>query len=121
MAKVLIIEDDEVAANILRKQLQGDRHEVVWSQDGLEGLKAAQENRPDFVILDYNLPSANGVTVLNKLRNDPTTASIPVVLVSAMAEKDVIGKLRRHFMGVTFLQKPLDFKRIQALIAAKKS
>ena len=117
---VLIIEDDELAANIMRQQLKEDRHEIVWSQDGLEGLKVAQEKRPDFIILDYNLPSANGVAVLNKLRNDPATASIPVLLVSAMAEKDVTGKLRRQFMGVTFLQKPLDFKRVRALIAAKK-
>ena len=117
---ILIIEDDELAANIMRKQLKEDRHEIVWSQDGLDGLKMAKEKRPDFIILDYNLPSANGVAVLHKLRNDPATASIPVLLVSAMAEKDVTGKLRRQFMGVTFLQKPLDFKHVRALIAAKK-
>ena len=79
--KVLIIEDDDSIAEMYRLRLVADGYEVVIGHDGEKGLQLAA-TRPDFIYLDVRLPGIDGFEVLGRLRSEPATASIPVIILS---------------------------------------
>ena len=79
--KVLIIEDDDSIAEMYRLRLEADGYEVVIGSDGEKGLQLAA-GAPDFIYLDVRLPGIDGFEVLGKLRSEPATATIPVIILS---------------------------------------
>jgi DNA-binding response OmpR family regulator len=87
--KVLLIEDDEFAAEMYRLRLAADGYTVVVGQDGEEGLRMASEERPDFIYLDLRLPGLDGFEVLERLRADPGTKHIPVIILSNYGEPEL--------------------------------
>lgn len=87
---ILLIEDsitqaDQIAANLRRQGFQ-----VTVANDGPEGLRAVDEFQPDVVLLDINLPSMNGYQVCSRLKRDPNTAHIPVIMLTASDSSDDI-------------------------------
>src|SRR5213592_1099639 len=82
MKKMLIIEDDQIVANIYLRKFQIEGFQVELALDGEAGLAATLKSRPDIVILDLMLPRLNGVEVLKELRAEPTTRDVPVVVLS---------------------------------------
>ncbi len=87
--KVLLIEDDEFAAEMYRLRLVADGYTVVVGQDGEEGLRMATDERPDFIYLDLRLPGLDGFEVLERLRSDPGTKHIPVIILSNYGEPEL--------------------------------
>jgi CheY-like chemotaxis protein len=87
--KVLLIEDDEFAAEMYRLRLVADGYTVVLGQDGEEGLRMATDERPDFIYLDLRLPGLDGFEVLERLRSDPGTWHIPVIILSNYGEPEL--------------------------------
>ena len=86
MAKpILIIEDDPDIAYILRYSLEKEKFETRGAFDGKEGLLASldQNNPPALILLDLLLPSMNGIEICRRLRREPATANIPIVMVTA--------------------------------------
>ncbi len=79
--KVLIIEDDDSIAEMYRLRLEADGYQVVIGSDGEKGLQLAA-GAPDFIYLDVRLPGMDGFEVLGKLRSEPATATIPVIILS---------------------------------------
>src|SRR2546426_12142413 len=79
---MLIIDDDQVVGNIYLRKFQVEGFQVELAADGEVGLAAALKSKPDVVILDLMLPRLNGVEVLKKLRAEPTTHNLPVVVLS---------------------------------------
>src|SRR5580692_8398718 len=77
--KVLLIEDDEAAAEMYRLRLAADGYTVVVARDGEEGLRMASDEDPDFIYLDLRLPGLDGFEVLERLRGAPATRQIPVI------------------------------------------
>jgi CheY-like chemotaxis protein len=71
------------------------------------GLELAREHRPDLIMLDLHLPDIMGEEVLRRLRADPRTASIPVVVITADATRSTVERLRRAGADA-YLTKPLD-------------
>ena len=86
--KVLLIEDDEFAAEMYRLRLAGDGYEVVIARNGQEGLSFAASVLPDFVYLDIRLPILDGFEVLEQLRANPLTAQIPVIILTNYGEEE---------------------------------
>lgn len=86
--KVLLIEDDEFAAEMYRLRLSGDGYEVVIARNGQEGLNLAASVLPDFVYLDIRLPILDGFEVLEQLRANPLTAHIPVIILTNYGEEE---------------------------------
>jgi CheY-like chemotaxis protein len=84
---VLVVEDDPRSADLLRVYLEGAGHSVVLARDGVEGLELARRTRPDAVILDVLLPRLDGWELLARLKRDPDTAAVPVVIVSMLDER----------------------------------
>jgi DNA-binding response OmpR family regulator len=83
MAKVLVVDDDEVARRLLGSKLSALGHDVVSALDANSGLAEAQAGSPDMILLDIGLPDGSAFTVLEQLRAVPALAEVPVFVVSA--------------------------------------
>ena len=80
--KVLIVDDDPLIAEMYRLRLSAKGYEVAIARDGEEGLAMASATRPAFICLDYRLPGIDGLEALDRLRAEPATNSIPVLMLS---------------------------------------
>jgi CheY-like chemotaxis protein len=87
--KVLLIEDDPAAAEMYQMRLVADGYAVVVGHDGREGIRLASEESPDFIYLDLRMPGVDGFEVLEKLRADPATMHIPVIILSNYGEPEL--------------------------------
>jgi len=85
MARVLVIDDEAALTNVLRVTLESHGHEVITADDGSRGFASAQRQTPDAILLDLMMPVMDGFAVLDALRNDERTASVPVLVLSAIA------------------------------------
>jgi CheY-like chemotaxis protein len=83
---ILVIEDDPKSVRLAELMLGGEGYQTVIASNGLQGLKVARTDPPDLILLDLMLPGLDGFEVLNRLRADPQTAGVPVVVVSAKAQ-----------------------------------
>ena len=106
--KVLVVEDDEDIANLIRLHLSGDGREVLIAQRGDEAIEMAQRERPDLITLDVLLPDADGFGVLERLKSDPVTRKIPVIVVSILQDRDDGLRLG----AVDYITKPIDEDRL---------
>jgi DNA-binding response OmpR family regulator len=84
-ARVLVVEDDEAIADVLRRSLRAEGHEVQSAGDGAEALTVAEQFAPDLVILDLGLPRLDGMEVLKRLRAD---GDVPVLILTARTETE---------------------------------
>lgn len=84
-AKVLIIEDDQLIQRMYVKMFTFEKFEVITASDGEEGLEKARTTNPTIILLDVMMPKMNGMQVLEKLKADPETKSIPVIMLSNLA------------------------------------
>jgi signal transduction histidine kinase len=93
--KILIVDDEESTRYVLRHMLGGEAPwSIIESSDGTEGLRMAQEEMPDFILLDLHLPGLSGFEVFRSLKGDPGTASIPIlVLTSSILTTDHLERL----------------------------
>jgi DNA-binding response OmpR family regulator len=93
MAKILIVDDEPDIVRLLERILAGRGHKIVKARDGAEALELAAESAPDLVVLDRNLPKIDGHEVCRRLRAEPATRAVPVVMMSSqyVAIEDVVG------------------------------
>src|SRR5476651_1669604 len=85
MAKVLIIEDDPLMSRMYQKIFTFEKYEVEVAGDGEEGLAKVLSTNPTIILLDVMMPKMNGLQVLEKLKADPATKAIPVVMLTNLA------------------------------------
>jgi signal transduction histidine kinase len=93
--KILIVDDEESTRYVLRHMLNSEgQWTIVEAEDGTEGLRLAQVEAPDFMLLDIHLPGLNGFEVFRSLKGDPATAHIPIlVLTSSMLGPEHLERL----------------------------
>jgi two-component system cell cycle response regulator len=114
---VLYIEDSRPNALLVGRTLRLRGIRMLDAHTGAEGIRLAREEGPGLVLLDLRLPDLDGTVVLQRLREDPATAGIPVVVVSGGVETETAEKLRAA--GVfAFLGKPFPLDRLLALVDA---
>jgi len=89
MARILVIDDEPWLRTTARMLLEPYGHDVILGDDGLRGVGMAQRQRPDVIVLDLMMPMVNGHAVLQMLRDDERTASIPVLIMTAVTQKAV--------------------------------
>jgi len=83
MNLILIVEDNDKNLKLVRDVLQVKGYETIESGTAEDGIRLAQERKPDLILMDIQLPGMNGIEAIGVLRADPSTASIPVVAVTA--------------------------------------
>jgi CheY-like chemotaxis protein len=106
--KVLIVDDEPDIRRIARLGLSRvGKMDVVEASNGAEGLLRAKEERPDAVLLDVMMPTMDGPTTLARLREDPATAGIPVVFLTAKAIAAEVDRLK-SLGAAGVLTKPFD-------------
>jgi two-component system, OmpR family, alkaline phosphatase synthesis response regulator PhoP len=111
MARILIVEDEANIFKLVRFRLNHLGHEVLWVQDGGQALEAARGQSPDLILLDIMIPVMDGFQVLEKLKADPETRLIPVIMLTARGhEQDVGGGLTRG--ADDYVVKPFNFPEL---------
>lgn len=111
---ILIVDDTETNIDILLDTL-GEDYDIAVAMDGESALEAVEEEPPDLILLDIMMPGMDGFEVCKRLKDDPKTADIPVVFLSAITEAD--QKQKGLAMGaVDFLTKPFNPSEIQAKV-----
>ena len=115
--RILIVEDDPAIRALLRAVFEGAGHEVFEVADGLAAVGAAQDARPDVVLLDVGLPGLDGFGVLGRLKDDPELRDVPVIMVTAWAEPALVAKALDRGAH-DYVRKPFDVKELAARVDA---
>ena len=115
--KIVIIEDESDILEVIAYNLKREGFEVFESRDGEDGLLEIEKHAPDLVILDLMLPTIDGIELCRKLKTDPVTREVPVIMVTAKgAESDIVLGL-----GVgadDYVTKPFSPKELVARVKA---
>jgi len=89
---ILIIEDDKFLRELISRKLINEGFKIEEAVDGEEGLKKLQETKPDLILLDLILPGLDGFEVLERMKDNPSTSSIPVLILSNLGQRDEIER-----------------------------
>jgi response regulator RpfG family c-di-GMP phosphodiesterase len=115
--RVVVVEDDQASADVLQRRLQANGMVVSVAHDGRRGIELVEELLPDLVLLDVMLPDTDGYDVCLRIKSNGTTASIPVIFLSARGE--VVDKVRGLSCGAAdYITKPFQAAELLARIDA---
>jgi CheY-like chemotaxis protein len=114
MKKILVIEDEEIILNNTIELLELENFEAIGAENGIIGVQMTLEQKPDLILCDIRMPELDGYSVLEHLRQNPETAAIPFIFMSAKANKDEIQAAEE--LGVAYLLKPFGIKEMFELI-----
>ncbi|NVZ84676.1 response regulator [Pseudomonas yamanorum] len=115
MAEILIVEDNEANMRLARLLLVNAGHSVLWAADAETGLTLAREKQPALILMDIQLPGMDGLAATSLLKQDPHTAHIPVIALTAMAMKEDRDKTLRAGCDA-YIIKPLRYKELYQVI-----
>jgi two-component system phosphate regulon response regulator PhoB len=87
MQTILLADDEKPLRILVHTTLEGPDFEILEASDGLEALETARRVRPDLLVLDWMMPSLTGPEVARKLKGDPATADIPIIMLTAKGQK----------------------------------
>lgn len=115
MARILVVEDEPSLQKLLEYQLKRVGHEIRVSADGQQALALVKSDRPDLVLLDVILPVLGGFQVLESLKDDKSTNSIPVIMLSTKGQQHDIDR------GITdgvfpYITKPINISNLVATV-----
>jgi len=117
MARILLVEDNEMNRDMLSRRLIRRGHDVTMAIDGPAGIASAIEHRPDLILMDISLPGMDGWEITKVLRSRPETASIPIIALTAHAME--IDRERSLEVGCNdYDTKPIDLARLLVKIDA---
>ena len=114
MATILVVEDERELNALIRRHLEDEGHRVVQAFDGPSALVAAQQERPDLVILDWMLPRLDGLGVCRRLRRE---SIVPILMLTARAE-EVDRVLGLEVGADDYLTKPFSIRELLARVRA---
>jgi DNA-binding response OmpR family regulator len=116
-AKILIADDDPFLLRLVGYLLGKEDYEIVTAMDGEEALERVETEKPDLVILDVMMPGIDGLEVCRRLRSQPETAALPIVMLSARSKvSDRIAGLQAG--ANEYLGKPSDAHELVACVGA---
>jgi two-component system, OmpR family, alkaline phosphatase synthesis response regulator PhoP len=125
MAKVLIADDEPNMRRLVRLTLESGHFEILEAVDGDGALEVARRERPDLIFLDWTMPGVPGVEVCRRLRDDPATTSVPIVMVTARSQPadrqiaqamGVDDYITKPFSPIALLEKVRDVLGPEALL-----
>jgi len=115
MTKVLVIDDEAPIRLLCRVNLEAERMDVLEASDGATGFERAREEQPDVILLDVMMPGVDGWQIAEQLLDDPKTARIPIIFLTARAEfRDRARGL--DIGGVDYVTKPFNPLELAPLV-----
>jgi two-component system, cell cycle response regulator len=112
---ILIVDDEPKNRQLLEAILEPEGYRLVFAENGEEALRQTIENRPDLVLLDVMMPDITGFEVCELIRQDPDLAEIPVIMITALVDKE--SRLKGIDVGADdFLSKPVDALELKARV-----
>jgi two-component system cell cycle response regulator len=122
-ARILIVDDVAANTRLLEARLSAESYQVASARDGFEALRAARDWQPDLILLDVMMPGMEGFECCRRLKDDPATLHIPIVMVTALG--DPADRLRGLEVGADdFLTKPVNYEtlmaRVRSLVRLKR-
>jgi CheY-like chemotaxis protein/anti-sigma regulatory factor (Ser/Thr protein kinase) len=113
--RLLVVDDDASGLEVLQAVLADEGYELVTARNGREALERARESVPDLVLLDAMMPVLDGFETLRRLRSDPVLAEVPVIMVTALHDRD--SRLLGIEAGADdFITKPIDSVELRARV-----
>src|SRR5512145_1673588 len=117
MAKILLVEDNEMNRDVMFRLLSRRGYQVVFAEDGEAAIEQAQTERPDLVLMDISLPKIDGYEATRRLREIEAGRDIPIIALTAHAMTS--DREKAFEAGCTdFETKPVEFPRLLAKIAS---
>ena len=104
---VLVVEDDELNAKLFHDLLEAHGYNILQTKDGMDALRLAREHKPDFILMDIQLPEVSGLEVTKWIKEDDELKSIPVIAVTAFAMKGDEEKAREAGCDA-YISKPIS-------------
>ncbi len=114
MARVLVIDDEQMIRWSIERTLTAAGHDVTVGKTAAEGLALFQQLHPDVVFLDLRLPDANGVTILNSMKNEKSQDAA-VIVMTAFEEDCPVDEAKR-LGAIDYLKKPFDFYELDVIL-----
>jgi DNA-binding response OmpR family regulator len=115
--KILVVDDDPLAARLMGLSLGSEGFQVSTAANASEGLRAIQAERPDLIILDIMMPDIDGIQMCQQLRSQPSTADIPIILLTGKTQTDdKIAGLRAG--ADDYITKPADPREVMVRVEA---
>lgn len=84
---VLVVEDESAQREVLKYNLEAEGFDVVMAENGDEALLLVQEESPDLIVLDWMLPNVSGIEICRRIKADPATRQIPIIMLSARGDE----------------------------------
>ena len=112
---ILIADDENGQRVVLDMLLTLDGYDVVAKEDGRETLEYLQDNTPDLIILDINMPQVDGVEICNRIKRIRRFKDVPVIILTALKDKRILTEARLA-KADRVIQKPLEGKDFRELI-----
>jgi len=111
MAKVLLIEDNEMNRDMLSRRLERKGFQVIMAEDGKEGIEMARKEKPDLILMDMNLPEIDGWNATKTIKHDDQIKHIPVIALTSHA---MAGDKKRALEAGCdeYEPKPIDFSTL---------
>ncbi|MDP8215745.1 MAG: response regulator [Candidatus Kaelpia imicola] len=107
MNKILIIEDEPEQIKLISIRLKANGYDIISASTAQEGLRIAEEEKPDLILLDILLPDMSGLEVAESLKSDITTKDIPIIAITAVGTLDIEEQCKEA--GISgFLRKPYE-------------
>jgi two-component system cell cycle response regulator DivK len=117
MARILIIEDNQANMKLVSLLLHNAGHTVLGASDAETGLTMARADQPDLILMDIQLPGMDGLAATALLKQDPATATIPIIALTAMAMKEDREKTKAAGCDA-YIAKPLRYQELYVAIDA---
>ena len=106
MKKILVVEDDDVQRELVRMTLEREGHRVMVADNGARGFELALEERPDLIVTDVWMPTADGVYLIRRVRSTPELASTPILVTTGFGTGSASVSLGQG--ADAYEPKPLD-------------
>ncbi|NIM04884.1 MAG: response regulator [Armatimonadetes bacterium] len=116
MARILVADDQPLIRHSIKQTLAELGHEVTEAVNGVEALKKIETNKPDLIILDVMMPEMNGQQVCRRIKSDPESKSLPVILMTAPWTSMDEWLALETSSADRFLAKPFDSAALKKLI-----
>ncbi|MBX3045263.1 MAG: response regulator [Candidatus Kapabacteria bacterium] len=112
---ILVVDDNKITTKLLRRYLEANGYDAIEAYDGVDCLEKVEQKHPDAIVLDVMMPRMDGYETVKRLKDNPETAHIPVVIVTAL--NDVPNQLKSIDAGADdFLSKPIEEKLLIAKV-----